>query len=195
MADQKKYEIISPPSGTRLPVARPPRPSLPSMPTGGGFALTPTGQLRKDGQYLALYSTKLRVMADNAAAMRELIDKRDALAMAIANLESLPERCAHQYEMGRLSRHNELELAHLNYEHDQLQAKIRNAAAQMQLAQYLPIPVRDEPTPTHPASSPPPLTAAEIRKAAQMMPELEGKPELIDTLVLVLSGIQAEKTK
>ncbi len=191
MSDRKNQVIIPPSSSARLPAVSPPRPSLPAMPSGGGFAFTPTGQLRKDAQYLTLYSTKLRALADNAAAMRELVEKRDALAMAIANLESLPDRCAHQFEMGRLSRHNERELALLNYEHDQLQAKIRNAAAQMQLAQYLPIPE----APPAPSAPPAPtgLTPADVQKAAQMMPEL--KPETIETLVLMLGGLLAEKNK
>ena len=187
MSDPKKQQLL-PPGAPRLPAARAPRPSLPSMPTGGGFAFTEMGQLRKDAQYLGLYGAKLRALGDNAVAMRELVEKRDALALAIANLHSLPERCAHQYEMGRLSRHNELELARLNYEHDQLQAKIRNAAAQMQLLQYLPIPERSEP-PAPPA--PTGLTPDDVRKALQMMPEV--KPEAIETLVLLLSGVMAEK--
>jgi hypothetical protein len=191
MTDRSRQQIIPPPSGTRLPAAPPPRPSIPSMPTGGGVALTQMGQLRKDGQYLTLYSAKLRALADNAVAMRELVEKRDALAMAIANLHSLPERCAHQYEMGRLSRHNELELARLNAEHDQLQAKIRNAAAQMQLAQYLPIAVRDEPPPSAPARAPAGLTPADVRSALQQYPDI--KPEAIEPLIMMLTGILAEK--
>lgn len=196
MTDGNKQEIMPPPNGTRLPAAPPPRPSLPSMPTGGGVALTQIGQLRKDGQYLTLYSAKLRALADNAVAMRELVEKRDALAMAIANLHSLQERCAHQYEMGRLSRHNELELARLNAEHDQLQAKIRNAAAQMELARHLPIPVCEEPPVT--VSAPPPpappvgLSPSEIEEVVRAsLPEIT--PETLRTLCLLLQGRLAEK--
>lgn len=194
MSERPKQEIIPPPSGARLPVAPPPRPSLPSMPTGGGIALTQTGQLRKDAQYLTLYGAKLRALADNAVAMRELVEKRDALAMAIANLHSLHERCQHQYEMGRLSRHNELELARLNAEHDQLQAKIRNAAAQMQLAQYLPVPTREEQVPApQPARAPTGLTPADVRAALQQYPDI--KPEAIEPLIMMLTGILAEKNQ
>lgn len=198
MTDRKKQEIIPPPSGTRLPAVRPPRPSLPSMPTGGGFALTEMGQLRKDAQYLGLYGAKLRALADNAVAMRELVEKRDALAMAIANLHSLPERCAHQYEMGRLSRHNEIELTRLNYEHDQLQAKIRNAAAQLQLTQFLPIPETSPPPPVQaPAAAPTGYSAEEVMAAVDDIAEhmQDVAPEARKHLALLLAGYLKEKRR
>ena len=192
MSDRKKVEVLLPSTKSRLPVASPPTPSLPSLPsTSGEFSFTPTRALAKDTAYSIQHAAKLRAMADQAAAFRELVEKRDALALAISDLHSLPDRCAHRFEMGRLSRHHERHLLVLQHEQEIIDAKVRNASAQVQLAQYLPMP--EPPRALAPQPAPAGLTPADVQKAAQMMPEL--KPESIATLVLMLGGLLAEKNK
>ena len=198
MTDRSKQQLIPPSTSMRLPAVAPPRPSLPWLPSsGGGPALTETSRLRKDIGFLGLHASKLRAMADQAAAFQTLVEKRDSLALAISNLESLGERCEHQYEMGRLSRHNERQLALLNYEHDQLQAKIRNAAAELQLAQYQPQPPAPEAAPHHQASTQPKptgLTPAEVLESLRLTPEFN-KPEILQALSYILTARLHEKEK
>ena len=197
MTDYKRQQVIPPSSTARLPAVPSSRPSLPAMPTGGGFALTSTGQLRKDGQYLTLYSAKLRALADNAVAMRELIEKRDALALAISNLESLGERCRHQYEMGYLSRLHERQMLILQHEQEILDQKIRVAERQMELAKTLPIPEVPQPTP---AAAPPAPAGFSVDDVVMAVDELtdhmaEIPPEARRHLSLVLSAYLKEKRK
>lgn len=190
MSDPKK-QIVIPPGGSRLPATIPPAtPSLPSLPTGTAVWGSERRRYERNALTVAASAHYMRSRADQAQACMELVQKRDELAMAIARLASIPERCAHAYERERLGRLNELRLLHLQHEHDELQAKIRVAAAQLQLAQFMPVP--ESPLPPAPPA-PTGLTPSDVQKVAQIMPDM--KPETIEALVLALGGFLAEKNK
>jgi len=191
VSDRKKQELL-PPSNPRFPAAtEPPRPSLPSLPAGNARFGTQVSVYQRNTRAVAASADYMRARADQAAACMELVLKREELALAIARLAWLPERCAHEYEKGRLSRLSELRILKLQHERDEIDAQIAVAAAKLQLAQYQPQP--ETPSAPPPAPAPMGLTPADVQKAAQMMPEL--KPESIETLLLMLGGLLAEKTK
>ncbi|MGE3703288.1 MAG: hypothetical protein AB7G08_31795 [Hyphomicrobiaceae bacterium] len=142
---------------------------------------------------VAAHANYLRARADQADACLALVKKRRELLLEIASLRDLPDEIAHRRELGRLNRLNELRLAQLQHDLSETNAKIEVAIAQARLAAALPLPEREVERPVAAAPPAPQLSAADIRKAAEMMPELENKPEAIDTLVLVLTGMLAEK--
>lgn len=189
MSDKK--QLILPPGSARLQATIPPAtPSLPNLPTGNATVGPEWWVYQRNTRAVTASTGYMRSRADQAQACMELIQKRDELAMAIARLASIPERCAHAYERERLGRLNELRLLNLQHEHDELQAKIRVAAAQMQLAQFMPVPEPPaQPSPPAPTG----LTPSDVQKVAQIMPEM--KPETIEALVLALGGFLAEKNK
>lgn len=193
MADRTKQQV-SAPNSFRPPALSAPKPSLPYMTPGHSPWPFERGALERNTRTVAADAGYLRARADQAAAMTELIGKRDDLAMAIARLHSLPERCAHEYEKGRLSRLNELRCLRLQHELDETTAKISLAAARLQLAQYEPQPAPPpEPPAPIPAPAPTGLTPADVEKVAQAMPEM--KPETIRSLLWALGGLMAEKAK
>lgn len=189
MSDKK--QLVIPPSAARLPAASPPpTPSLPSLPTGNAWFGTQVGVYQRNTRTVAASADYMRARADQAAACMELIQKRDDLAMAIARLNSLPERCAHAYEKERLSRLSELRVLQLQHELDETNANIAVASARLQLAQYHPQPEAPAPPPLAPPGG---LTPSDVQKVAQIMPDI--KPETIEALVLALTGLLAEKNK
>lgn len=194
MADRKN-QMVLPPGSTRLPVRQSSTPSLPALNPGNSAWPFQLGRIERNTAIVSRDADYLRARTDQANACLLLIKKREELLLAIASLHDLPEKVAHQRELGRLDRLNELHLRHLQHELSETSAKIAVAHANMRLAAALPIPEVPPGPPPAPAPAPPALSAAEIRRAAQMMPEFENKPEAIDTLVLMLSGLMAEKNK
>jgi hypothetical protein len=192
MSDERKKQHVIPPGSTsRLPATTPPRPTLPSLPTSSGaFWGTPTTILRKDTDYIESHAAKLRAMADQAAAFRQLVEERDALGLAIARTRSIDERCAHAYERERLARLNELRVLQLEHQLAEVNAKIALAQAEQLYAQYRP---QAPATPTPPAPIVEGLTPADIRKVAEKMPEIT--PESVDTLYMLATALMAEKRK
>jgi hypothetical protein len=189
--DRKKQDVIPPTSTSRLPATTPPRPTLPSLPTSSGISTfwnTPTEVARRDTEFIQRHAEKLRAMADQAAAFRQLVEERDALGLAIARTRSIDERCAHAYERERLARFNELRVLQLEHQLAEVNAKIALAQAEQLYAQYRPQAPQPPPTP-----APTGLTPADVQKAMQMVPELS--PATVETLVLMLSGLMAEKNK
>ena len=191
MSENKKQELL-PPSSPRLPVASPlPTPSLPPLPTGTSVWPFERGRYERNTLTVAASANYMRARADQAAACAELVSKREELALAISRLHALPERCAFEYEKGRLSRHSELRCLQLKHELDETNAKIAVTQANAVLAQYLPQPeARPEPPPP---PAPTGLTPADVEKIAQALPEL--KPETVQTLVYALGGLLAEKNR
>ena len=190
MAETKK-QVVIPPS-PRLPVARAPQPTLPSLPSSSGKWLgSPSTILEADRRYVEIHAAFLRARADQAGAMRELLSAREQLALAVARLQSLPLVCEHEFIKGKMEREAELTLLELKHETAEAQARVALAAAKLQLAAYEPQP--PEPAPPPPPPTPTGLTPADVQKIAQIMPDM--KPETIEALVLALTGFMAEKNK
>ena len=164
------------------------------MPAGTSIWPFEAGRYERNRRQVAAHADYLRARADQADACVALIKKRRELLLEIASLQDLPEEIAHRRELGRLNRLNELRLIQLQHELAQTDARIAVAGAQLRLVQLLPVPVPVvPPAPAPPAPPPPPagLTPADVRKVLQAMPEI--RPEAIETLVLMLSGVLAEK--
>ncbi len=194
MTDRKPFII---PPGAPVPArVRSNAPALPALPSGNSGWPFERGRYERNALTVQAHTRWVDAKSAQLAAFAQLVKKKEDLMLAIASYEELPEKIAHQKALGRLDRLNELRMRQLQHELLETNARIEVAAANVRLAATLPIPEREEPAAA--AASPPPspaLNAAEIRKAAQMLPELDGKPELVDTLVLVLSGMLAEKHK
>lgn len=189
---EKKQQLL-PPSGSRLPATvRSIKPSLPSLPSDSGkWFGSPSTLLDADRRYVEISAAYLRARGDQATAMAELVSAREDLALAISRLHALPERCAHEYEKGRLTRLSELRMLDLKCQTDELNAQSMLAAAQRYLASFEPAPP-DPPAPAAPATVAG-LTVGDVEQVAQQFPELN--PETIRTLSLALSGLLAEKKK
>lgn len=189
MSDEKKKQEILPPSSPRLPTVSPPAPpSLPSLPSGNAVWGFERQRHERNALTVAASTKWLRAKADQGAAFVELLRQREESYLALLRLQSLPERAAHQYELGRLTRLNELQILKLQHERDEINAKIEVAAAQMRLAQYLPIP-------EVPAAPPPPvptgLTAAEVQQILEHVAELSTDTK--EHLALLLAGAVQNK--
>jgi len=189
MSDKK--QLIIPP-GSRLPVG--PRLTVPRVPelTSGNAVMGPE-RMRYDRNALTVAASTrfIEAKASQYAAFTGMVAKKEALVLALASYDDLPEKITHQRELGRISRTAELRREELQYQLAEINLKIEVAAANMRLAETLPIP--QSPPASPPAPAPMGLTPADVQKAAQMMPEL--KPESIETLLLMLGGLLAEKTK
>jgi hypothetical protein len=176
---------------------------LPSLPAGTASFGTQVGIYERNSRQVAASAAYMRARADQAAACAELIAQREMLGFAIARLHSLPERCQHEYEKGRLERLNELELLRLQHELDVTNKKIEVAQASTRLVEALPIPVvpaSSAPQPTPAAPPPSPASGISAREAiaainevAAHMPDIS--PETREHLALLLSGYFSEKSR
>jgi hypothetical protein len=192
MSDEKRYPV--PPQPAHLPAARPA--SVPALPSSaGGIAFSRRQRQEIDARFNRALADNLRARADAHRAAIEYSDARFDLAVALSRWNTLHDVIAHEERKGFLKRTSEIKVLMLELETQEINARINRDAAMLSLTAYQPQPPSREVPPPSAPPPPPALSAAEIRKAAQMMPEFENKPEAIDTLVLMLSGLMAEKNK
>jgi hypothetical protein len=187
-----KKQALVPGATPSLPSAEPPsRPTLPTLPIGSpGLYFTERQRYENMTRGVEASANYLRARADQAAACTELIHKREDLTLAVGRLHALPERLAFEYERTRLGRLSELKLLALQHQLDQVTAETRLIEAQRYKASLTPPP--PEP-PSPPAPIVDGLTPADIRKAAEKLPELT--PEAIETLTLLATAMLAEKRR
>lgn len=191
MADDKPLPAIPP---RYAPASLPTRASTPinvSLPSSSGAWFgTKSRIMRKDGEFIRQHADLLAAKTTQATQMRALIDARIDLALKYAELASLPDLIDHQYAKGHRERAHELRMMDIAHQTAETAAKTELAAALVRLAQFMPGPSGSA---TAPPAAGAGLTPNEVRKAAEMMPEM--KPEAIETLMVMLSGMLAEKSK
>jgi hypothetical protein len=195
MSDKK--QMILPPSSTRLPALRASTPSLPALNPGNSAWLFELGRLQRNTAIVSADADYLRARTDQAGACLLLIKKREELLLAIASLHDLPEKVAHQRELGRLDRLNELHLRHLQHELFETNARIEVAAANMRLAATLPIPEVPQPAPAPPPAAPAGFSVDDVVTAVDELTDHmeEIPPEARKHLSILLSSYLKDKRK
>ena len=194
MTDRK--QVIIPPGSSRLPVGtRSSLPVAPQLPSGNAVWGSERSRYERNAVTVGANTRWLEAKSAQYAAYAKLVARQEELVLALASYQDLPEKISHQRELGRLSRTAELRRVQLEYELAETNLKIDVAAANMRLAQTLPIPEAPAAPPPQPAPAPAGLTPADIRRAAERLPEMVQHPEAIDTLCMILSGLLAEKNR
>jgi hypothetical protein len=197
--DNNRQSVI-PPNALRLPTrSSSSLPTLPPLITGNSAWPFERGRYERNAAIVRANANYLQARTEQADACLALIKKREQLLLAIASLRDLPEKVAHQRELGRLSRLNELRLAQLQHQISEVNASIELAAASVRLAQYFPV---KEPPPPAPVQAqvqqaapvqPKGLTPTDVRAALQQYPDI--KPDAIEPIIMMLMGLMAEKNQ
>lgn len=194
MAGDRK-RLPPPTTGVHLPVAAPaatPTVALPALPTSSGKVWgTRTTIMQADARFVRAHSDYLQARTEQTQQMKALVDARIGLALKIAELATLPELVEHEYQRGRRDRAHDTAMQRLTHEMAEVNARINLVRAQEHLASLSP-----DPAPSPPSSqstTPKGLTPAEVELALQRLPEL--KRETIETLLMMLSGMVAEKNR
>jgi hypothetical protein len=191
MSDAKR---LVPHQAPQLPTVR--APSLPELPySSGQLAFSRRALAVKDAAYTRAAADLLVARTEQARAARALSDARFDLAVALSRWDSLGDVCDHERKKGFLARTSELTTLALELETKEITARIARDAAMVALSAYQPqppAPPPPSPTPTPPAP-PKGLTPAEVRAALQQYPDI--KPEAIEPLIMMLTGIMAEKNQ
>jgi hypothetical protein len=190
------------PARSSLPVRVTPRPTIPTLQSSSGaFPWTRTYVARKDAEFLETDTRRILAQKAQTEAFTGLVESRMTAALVMAKIQALPELAHHQYDRGRSERQAEkskwqhaARVVALEHEREQTNALADLVRAQQRLAELQPAP----PPPPAPAPPAPPpaapmkgLTTAEVQMIAQRLPEL--KPETVETLCMMLSGLLAEK--
>jgi hypothetical protein len=196
MTDKK--QLIIPPS-QRLPAA--PRTSHGAMPvlTNGNSAWPfEVGRYERNARAVAASTRFIDAKTAQYAAFAAMVEKKEKLMLALANYDDLPDKIAHQRTLGRMTRTAELHRDELQNQITAINLQIELAAANMQLAQYMP--VRE--APPAPAVQPPPVptgfSAEDVIAAVDDITEhmQDFSPETRKHFMLLLSGyLGKEKRK
>ena len=178
------------PRSSKLPALAPNRAPVRSvvhLPVEDGFFGTRRARKRTD--YVREFTALLDARAGQARSAAAYVDACHELARSMARLDWLPEVLEADYMRGKLQRAHEIEMDRIAHATTEAQARIGlweavraaegfNSALTLNNAQ---------------PSSAKGLTTTEVEMMAQRLPDM--KPEMIDTLVMMLSGLLAEKNK
>jgi hypothetical protein len=192
--DKKRFPAPTRPYVPAPSLARVPRAYDPALPSSSGAVWgTTTRILRKDAEFIRQHADVLAAKTTQAQNFKALVTERIAVALKLAELATLPELIEHEWQKGVRDREHVLTMQQIAHQTLETQAMVGLADAQRQLAQYHPAPEPPTPAAAPAAAAPRGLTPADIKAAAQRLPELQ--PESIETLCIILSGLLAEKNK
>ncbi len=165
-----------------------PRSSLPDLPSSSGAVWgTRRGIVRKDTEYVKQHAAYLQARTTQSSAMRDLVESRVALAVALSQLSAVPEICAAEYLKGRRERARDLLITDLHCQEAELRAKAAVASAQKHLLSLEP-PLEKASEAAQPQAG---LTPAEIDELVATMPDISDGARR--TLSLLLHGRVQEK--
>jgi len=176
---------LSPPPAYLPPAPTDARPTLPSLPSSSGaFWGSATSILKQDTNFVEAHTAYLQARTAQTTAMRDLVDKRQALSIAIGKISALPEIAQHEYERGRRDRAHDAAMQQFVHQTAEINARINLLRAEQHLASF---------EPAHSAPAPSGLTPPEIDELLAALPDVS--EDTRKTISYVLSGRLREKEK
>jgi hypothetical protein len=158
------------------------------LPAGGSW--WDTRLLAKKARFVREHAAHLDARTVQARSAQAYVDACHELARSIARLDWLPEVLEADYQRGKLERAHEIEMARIAHATAQAHAQARLLEALHTAQRFLPEPSSGAPASAQPTSTKG-LSMAEVEMVAQRLPEM--KRETIETLLMMLSGLIAEK--
>lgn len=160
------------------------------LPTDGG--VLSRIRFKSGARFVRQHADYLDARTTQARSAQAYINACHELARSIARLDWLPEVLESDYLRGKRNRAHEIEMDRMAHATAEAHARAGLLEALQTAERFRPAPQSDTGAQVAPAALKG-LTTAEVEMVAQRLPEM--KRETIETLLMMLSGLLAEKNQ